>query len=275
MGKNSTGAYSDPPISTQLLCDWVTQAGAMALDRWRKHDMWLKGDLTPVTSADTEVESYLLERIKHHDPDSAILSEEAGYRPGQGPYTWVLDPVDGTRAYASGLPVWGISLGLIREGQPCAGVFYLPALGDLYWADDKTAMHNGTPVVCTTGLAVDHPLAFIAVGSNAHLRYDVSYPRLRSLGSTAAHLVYVACSTAIATLTRRVSLWDVAGVLPLLAHCGVRVAYLSGSPFIAGALMRGERMPEPVLAARPAVWDTVRGYIGNRMQALGEDATDS
>jgi fructose-1,6-bisphosphatase/inositol monophosphatase family enzyme len=270
MSGNSEIPDSDLPISPRVWCDWVAQAGAMALDRWLTHDTWLKGDLTPVTSADTEIEAFLLDHIRRHDPESSILSEEIGFRPGRGPYTWALDPLDGTRAYASGLPIWGISLGLLREGQPCAGVFYLPAVGDMYWSDGETATRNGKPVACSEGLAVDEALAFIAVGSNAHLHYDISYPRLRSLGSTAAHLVYVACSTAIATLTRRVNLWDIAGVLPLLAHCGVQVTYLSGKPFAATPLMSGERMPEPILAARPAIWDTVRGYIHLRTPAVGQ-----
>jgi len=179
--------------------------------------------------------------------------------------------LDGTRAYASGLPIWGVSLGLLQDGEPRAGVFYMPAVGELYWEDGNTATRNGTPVMCTGNLAVDDPLAFVAVGSDSHLRYDIDYPCVRSLGSTAAHLVYVACSKAVASLTRRVHLWDVAGVLPLLAYCGVRVAYLSGRPFAAQELARGERLPEPMLAARPAVWDALRGAIHPRGQAPGQD----
>lgn len=268
MSERLVTSESDLPIDPQMLCDWVTEAGAIALALQRKYTMSLKRDLTPVTSADMDVETFLLERIRRHDPQSGILSEETGLRPGQGPFTWVLDPIDGTRAFAGGLPIWGILLGLLEKGEPRAGVFYMPALGDLYWADGQTATRNGVPVACTGDLAMDHPLAYIAVGSNSHLRYDIDYPRLRSLGSTAAHLVYIACSTAVASLTRRVNLWDVAGVLPLLAHCGVYVAYFSGKPFEAQALMRGERMPEPILAARPAVWNDVRRAIHPRTQAL-------
>jgi len=274
MDTNAEMCGGDLPIGLATWRGWVAQAGEMALDCWRRHDVWLKGDLTPVTSADTAVEAFLLEKIHRYDPESAILSEEAGFRPGHGPFTWVLDPLDGTRAFASGLPIWGISLGLLRRGQPCAGVFYLPAIGEMYWADEKEARRNGVPVACAENLAMDDALAFFAVGSNAHLHYDISYPRVRSLGSTAAHLAYVACSTAIATLTRRVHLWDIAGVLPMLERCGVRVAYLSGKPVDAVALIGGERMAEPVLAARPAAWDTVRSYIHPRPRSANQGALD-
>ena len=107
----------------------------------------------------------------------------------------------------------------------------MPAVGDLFWGNADGAFYNGQPLLPRDTASLDDPLAFLAVPSNAHLLYNISFGRLRSLGSVAAHLTYVARGAAIGALTRRVKLWDLAGVLPILKHTGIELRYLSGAPF--------------------------------------------
>lgn len=251
----------DLPISLELVREWVVEAGRMALEHREAVHAALKADGTPVTPVDKAIEACLVERITEHRPDDTIIGEERVSRRGGSPYAWVIDPLDGTRAYAGGLPVWGISVGLLAGGEPVAGVFSLPALGELYWADAQGAWRDGQPLGQARAVTLDDPLAYLLVPSNAHLAYDINFPRVRSLGSTAAHLLYVACSTAIGALTRRVYLWDVAGVLLILQHCGVRLAGLSGTPLDLGALLDNPRLSEPLLAARLEHLEAVRAMI--------------
>ena len=96
---------------------------------------------------------------------------------------------------------------------------------------------------------------------NAHLHFDIDFPRVRSFGSTLAHLIYVADSTAVAAVTRRVMIWDLAGALPLLDRCGVALSYLSGAAFDPAPLLDGRPLPEPLLVARPAVMEEMRRRI--------------
>lgn len=221
----------------------------MALEHREAAQAVLKADGTPVTLVDQAIETYLVERITERCPDHTIIGEEAITRRGSSPYAWVIDPLDGTRAYASGLPVWGVSVGLLAGSEPVAGVFFLPAISEIYWADTQGAWRNGRPLGRARPVTLDDPLAYLLVPSNAHLAYEISFPRVRSLGSTAAHLLYVACSTAIGALTRRVYLWDLVGVLPILHHCGIELVHLSGAPLDMSTLLDNLRLPEPLLTA--------------------------
>ncbi|NLG49571.1 MAG: inositol monophosphatase, partial [Chloroflexi bacterium] len=239
----------DLPVSLESVREWVAEAGRMALERREAVHALLKADGTPVTPVDKAVEAYLVERITQCCPDHTIIAEEERAHRGSSSYAWVIDPLDGTRAYAGGLPMWGISVGLLWGSEPVAGVFSMPALGEMYWADAQGAWRNGQALGQARSVTLADPLAYLLVPSNVHLAYEISFPRVRSLGSTAAHLLYVACTTAIGALTRRVYLWDVAGVLPILNHCGVTVAHLSGAPLNLAALLDAPRLPEPLLVA--------------------------
>jgi fructose-1,6-bisphosphatase/inositol monophosphatase family enzyme len=137
----------------------------------------------------------------------------------------------------------------------------MPALGDQYWGSRAGAFHNGVALPQLVAADFDESLGFLAVPSNAHLLYDITFPRLRSLGSTAAHLVYVARGAAVAALTRQVKLWDLAGVMPVLEHAGIALGYLSGAPFDGRDLMHGKAAAEPLLAAHPSWMERIRETI--------------
>jgi myo-inositol-1(or 4)-monophosphatase len=217
-----------------------------------------------VSRVDREVQALLVARLRQRYPEDRVLAEEGSAGSAAAEFCWALDPLDGTRAYLSGLPIWGISLGLLRQGEPVLGVFAMPAVGETYHGDATGAFCNGEPLSRPGGAAIDDPLAFFAAPSNAHLRYQIDLPRVRSLGSVAAHLVYVARGAAIATLTRRIWLWDLAGVLPILHHTGIALRYLSGAPFDIRPLLSGEPASEPLLAAPPALIAELRSRIAVR-----------
>lgn len=90
-----------------------------------------KGDNTPVTIADKEGERVLRECILSHFPDHAILGEEEGASDGTAPFRWVCDPIDGTKSFVAGVPLYGTLIGVEREGEIVAGVIYLPALDEM------------------------------------------------------------------------------------------------------------------------------------------------
>ena len=86
----------------------------------------------PVTEADRASEQRMRQLIEAGFPDHAILGEEFGEKPGASGYQWILDPIDGTRAFVAGLPTWGVLIGLYYEGAPLIGVMDQPYLDERY-----------------------------------------------------------------------------------------------------------------------------------------------
>jgi myo-inositol-1(or 4)-monophosphatase len=245
----------------QQINAWLVEAGALARAALATVTYNLKQDRTPVSTADYAVETYLAERLQDRFPDHRLVTEETGVMGAASDRLWALDPIDGTKIFLAGLPTWGISLGLLVEGQPAAGFFHMPATGDLYWGWAEGAFCNGQRLARVEAQDYHDPLMFVAVPSNAHQHYRIHYPRLRSFGSTAAHLAWLARGATIGVITRHVSLWDLAGVLPLLAQTGIRIEYLSGRPLDFNALLEGQTTPEPVLAASLQWFDKLRSAI--------------
>jgi myo-inositol-1(or 4)-monophosphatase len=239
-------------IDINLIQQWVSAAGKIALSQSADRSVDLKDDLTPVTEIDRQVEAYLLAQIDRHYPGHGVLAEEGGFRSGSD-FTWIIDPIDGTRAFASGLPIWGISVGVFHLGEPYAGVFYMPITGDIFWGTQEQAFHNDRPLVPQAVVDLHSPLAFITVPSSFHRYFEASFPRLRSLGSATAHLAYVAHGLATATVTRHIRIWDLAAVLPYLGISRTRLVYLNGDPFIPQDLLHGGPAPQPLVAAHESV----------------------
>jgi myo-inositol-1(or 4)-monophosphatase len=243
---------------------WLVEAGQIALEGFVDAQVHFKADHTPATDVELRIEQYLTGQIHQHFPGHQILAEEGGLDGTGSEYHWAIDPIDGTKPYLRGLPLWGISLGLLEGQQPAAGFFYTPATGDMYWGSAAGAFWNDQPLNGSHALAMNDPLAFLAVTSQAHRKYDIQYPRVQAFGSTALHLAYVARGIAVGALTRRVYLWDLAGMLPVLQQAGVELAYLSGRPVQLEHLFGGSQAEEAFLAARPQNMEPLRRLISER-----------
>ena len=251
-------------IDLDFLRDLLLQAGKLALGQRGRFVAAAKPDASPVTEVDKQVEAYLIERISARCPGQPILSEESGLHPqllSSSEFTWVIDPIDGTRSFATGLPIWGISIGVLRRGLPAAGGLYMPVSDEMYWGDCDRAFYNERPMPRLQPPDPASILTFLAVPSNFHLHFNTAYPRLRSLGSTAAHLAYVATGAAAGMVTHSAGLWDIAGLLPVLAAVGAQIAYLSGAPFHPGDMADGSGLRAPLLAAHPAVMEDLRRAV--------------
>lgn len=90
------------------------------------------GDFDPVTRADRDAETAMRTLIEKRYPDHSVTGEEFGERSGSGNYRWLLDPVDGTRSYACGLPTWTTLIALLQDGEPLVGIIDAPALDERY-----------------------------------------------------------------------------------------------------------------------------------------------
>jgi myo-inositol-1(or 4)-monophosphatase len=124
------------------------QAGEIAL-RWFRMSPEVtnkakEGMFDPVTAADHAVEEFLRTELVSRFPDDGFFGEESGRSGGIGPFRWVVDPVDGTRAFISGNPLWGILIGLEESERAVGGVVRTPALGETFLGDGERAwMRSG------------------------------------------------------------------------------------------------------------------------------------
>ncbi len=93
----------------------------------------------PVTEADRSAEAMIRAQIKATFPEDGILGEEFGSENMQAEYLWVIDPIDGTRSFVCGIPLWGTLIGLLRNGTPIYGMMHQPYIGELFTGDSKSA----------------------------------------------------------------------------------------------------------------------------------------
>lgn len=251
-------------VDFEWLEETVRVAGEIALRYFRQVTTRRKADRTVVTVADREVEAFLRETLSQAFPTDSLLGEELGARGGRSGRVWVVDPIDGTAAYAAGLPVWGVSVGIVHDWTPLAGIFYLPLLDEVYLSHGHDALFNGQSIQVDDSCHIDDE-SFLAVTSALHRKYRVNFVgKTRALGSTAANICYVARGTAVAALLGRPSLWDIAGALPLLRVAGGDLCSLSGHRLDLSALADGRKCPEPVLAGARWALD----YFSKRIEVI-------
>ncbi|MEH3136016.1 histidinol-phosphatase [Mycolicibacterium neoaurum] len=120
------------------------QADALTMDRFGALDLAIetKPDLTPVTDADKGAEETLRAILTEARPGDGIFGEEFGGAPVSTGRVWVLDPIDGTKNFVRGVPVWCTLIALISDGVPVVGVISAPALGRRWWAADGLGAHT-------------------------------------------------------------------------------------------------------------------------------------
>ena len=105
-----------------------------------------KADTSPVTAADREAEAAMRERIETAYPDHGVIGEEFGPANADAEFVWVLDPIDGTKSFISGKPLFGTLIGLVHDGAPILGVIDHPALGERWiGARGEQSTFNGAP----------------------------------------------------------------------------------------------------------------------------------
>lgn len=119
-----------------LMLELADRAATVALRHFGSATLGIrtKPDASPVTEADTEIESLLRTQIEADFAADALLGEEHGERHGSSGWRWVIDPIDGTISFAAGVPLFGTLIGLEHEGRVVAGICSMPALGERVWA---------------------------------------------------------------------------------------------------------------------------------------------
>jgi histidinol-phosphatase len=187
-----------------------------------------KPDHSPVTVADREAERTLRGIINRYFPNHGILGEEYGEQLGSDPIRWILDPIDGTRSFARGIPLYGVQIGIEVMGEPVVGVIYLPVLDELVAAYRGGGCKlNGRPCHVSTvrdldqALLLAHDLSLIKQRWSEFEAFSEQVQGVRNWGDCYSFL-QVATGKAEMVLEPRMSSWDNAPLLTILEEAGGR-----------------------------------------------------
>ena len=200
-------------------------ADSLSLPRFRAADLHVetKPDLTPVTDADRAVERALRERIAAERPGDTVLGEEEGDDGGR--VRWIVDPIDGTRNFSRGLPVWATLIALERDGAVTCGVVSAPALGHRWWAARGEGAWRDEGRIEVSGVTT---LAAAAASCSEAADLTLLEPQVwhaRGLGDFWQHML-VAEGALDAAVDSRLAIWDYAAVAVVVEEAGGR----SGAP---------------------------------------------
>lgn len=218
-------------ISIPNLVQQVSQCGDIARTERDQLRLMRKPDGSLVTHVDEAIEARLVAYLRETYPSHAIIGEEGtAHNLNVGAeYTWVIDPIDGTSAFAGQLPGWCIGIGLLQHNQPVAGVVYSPMNDEMFVATlDGQALRNNKPIHSSSAQS-DLLDNWVAMPSDVHRKYTIDYRgRIRTTGATIMSLCYVAAGMAKGALVASCKAWDIAPAMALLSAAGADLWDLNG-----------------------------------------------
>ncbi|ROS40167.1 histidinol-phosphatase [Amycolatopsis thermoflava] len=233
-------SYTDDLILAGKLAD---AADSITTARFRARDLKVssKPDRTPVTDADTAVEDAVREVLTAERPDDAVAGEERGGTAWESGRAWVLDPIDGTKNFLRGGPVWATLIALVEDGQPVVGMVSAPLLGRRWWAAAGEGAWMSDPAgerrisVSAVSALSDAYLSTTDLGAWTEYHSREAYLGLvdacwetRAFGDFWHHCLVAEGAIDLAA-EPIVNPWDVAPMQILLTEAGGRFSDLSGA----------------------------------------------
>jgi myo-inositol-1(or 4)-monophosphatase len=222
------------------------RAGAEILPQFRKsiavQNKAGGGDFDPVTAADRGAEQVVVDAIAERFPDHGVVGEEFGTRGEMSRYKWVIDPIDGTRAFIMGSPLWGTLIGLLDEGQPVLGLMDQPYTRERFWSDDTGARMrtaDGTTRRVTTRACASLADAVFTTTHPELFERGVEMERLNDLKSRARMTRYggdcygyclLAAGFVDLIVETGLKPYDVVALIPIIEKAGGRITTWDGKP---------------------------------------------
>ncbi len=213
----------------QAVAEVARRAGDVALSHFRKSlTVETKRDGTPVTNADREAEARAREWIESRFPDDGILGEEFGTQRPNAPRRWILDPIDGTKTFVRGVPLWGTLVAVAKGEEVLAGAAHFPAVGEaLVAAPGRGCWWNGTR--CQVSAVADLSAATALITDERFIEKPDRAEPWRALSRRAAvartwgdcyGYLLVATGRADIMVDEVLSPWDAAALFPIIQEAG-------------------------------------------------------
>lgn len=215
----------------------------------------------PVTAADRDAEAEMRRLIAAAYPEHGIVGEEYGPERADARFVWVLDPIDGTRSFITGLPVWGTLIGLLEDGRPRLGMMAQPFTGERFAGDGRRAWYTGpggaqplatrpAASLAEAALFTTSPYLFSAVEGEAYRRIEKGV-RLARYGCDCYAYCMVAAGQADIVVEAGLQPYDIVALIPIVEGAGGRLTAWDGGSAAAGGRVCASgdpRLHEQVLA---------------------------
>ncbi len=233
-----------PPLEhlLKLAVAFAEEAGRFTLDYFRSDALSLehKGDGSPVTAADRGAERLIRERIAAHYPGHDILGEEYGETDSGAEFRWLIDPIDGTKSFVHGAPLYGVLIAIEYKREPVVGVIHIPALKETVSAARGLGCHfNGTRCAVSTKTELSQAMVCVTDVRDAQDR-GPGYGHLarrtalqRTWGDCYGY-VMVATGRADVAMDAEMAPWDCAALIPVIEEAGGRFSSWQGERTISG-----------------------------------------
>jgi myo-inositol-1(or 4)-monophosphatase len=230
----------------------VQDAGEIALRYFRTaltvDNKLGKGRFDPVTRADREVEASLREALGRRFPDFGIIGEETGSTPGRSDINWVIDPIDGTKAFISGFPTWGILLGLQQGDRVLAGLMHQPVTGELFYGSaagaflqcrgQRAAMQTRQQVALDEALLYCTHVSMFANEANLEaFRRVAAKVRLQRFGGDCYSYCMLALGQVDLVVEDTLQPYDIVPLIPIIEAAGGVVTDGRGRAPVAGGFV--------------------------------------
>ena len=197
------------------------------------------GSFDPVTAADREAEAAMRQLIGATYPGHGVIGEEYGPDRPDAEFVWVLDPIDGTRSFIMGMPIWGVLIGLLRDGKPVLGMMAQPFTGERFAGDGHRAWYTGPrgagPLatrpcarLADAALFTTTPFLFKGADRDAYDRVEKSV-RLARYGSDCYGYCMVAAGHADLVVESGLKDFDIVALVPVIEGAGGRVTDWQGA----------------------------------------------
>lgn len=218
-------------------------AAAETLPRFRQSglvDNKLTSGFDPVTEADREAEQAIRALIRATYPEHGILGEEFGLENGDARYQWVIDPIDGTRSFISGMPLWGTLVGLTDNGDAVAGIMSQPFIGELFWCDGERSFYEGphgskqintrkTTEVAEAILCTTTPALFVGDHKVAYDRLEARV-QLARYGTDCYAYAMLAAGNVDLVVETGLQPYDIIALVPIIEQAGGVITTWDGGP---------------------------------------------
>lgn len=244
------------PVDAEFMRRLAAVAAAETLPRFRQNAAIVdKGTsrFDPVTEADREAERAIRGVLKERFPDHGVLGEEWGGENLESRHVWVIDPIDGTRAFISGLPLWGTLIGLLEDGRAVAGLMAQPFTGELFFAVNGQAFYEGpggpqglrtrrTARLAEATLCTTSP-ALYGTARSAYDRLEKAV-RMARYGTDCYAFAMLAAGHVDLVTEGGLQPYDIVALIPIIEAAGGVVTDWAGGPAEKGGMILAAATPE-------------------------------
>jgi histidinol-phosphatase len=233
----------------ELALEMAAVADRLSMSRYRSLDLRIetKPDFTPVTEADKSVEQALRELLAAQRPDDGVIGEEFPNTNEAANRTWIIDPIDGTKNYVRGVPVWATLISLAIDGKPQVGVVSAPAMARRWWASPEDGAHtqdvdgsirpisvSSIKEIGDASFSYSDPVGWEVLGSEVLARITSKVWRSRGYGDFWSHLLVAEGAVDIA-IEPELQSYDMAAFVAIVRAAGGKVTGSAGQdPLVAG-----------------------------------------